>query len=189
MKHAKHAAIRLTIGVAAFLMAAGPASAQINSAESTAALTATLAESLTVALLPGAVTFTLTSGSVTNAGSVTISATTTWALSVTRTNLALFGYFSSAPTALAHTAVTNTVDIPSSRVEVAVNGGALTPFNQTVAFGAASAGRQLFTQAITVATASGSRADTLALNINLGGYGLPADTYTGTLRIRAQATP
>jgi hypothetical protein len=58
-----------------------------------------------------------------------------------------------------------------------------------VAFGAASAGRQLFTQVISVATASGSRADTLALNINLGGYGLPADTYTGTLRVRAQATP
>jgi hypothetical protein len=108
---------------------------------------------------------------------------------VTRTNLSLFGYFSIAATALAHTAVTNTVDIPSARVEVAVNGGALAPFNQTVVFGAASAGRQLFSQAITVGTASGSRADTLALNINLGSYGLPADTYTGTLRIRAQATP
>ena len=38
-------------------------------------------------------------------------------------------------------------------------------------------------------TASGQRTDTLGLNINLSGYVLPADTYTGTLRIRAQATP
>jgi hypothetical protein len=58
-----------------------------------------------------------------------------------------------------------------------------------VAFGAASAGRQLLTQAISVVNATGSRSDTLALNINLSGYTLPADTYTGTLRIRAQATP
>jgi hypothetical protein len=182
-------AILVTVGLATLLIGASPASAQINSSESTATLTAVLAESLTVTLLPTAVTFTLTSGSATNAGNVTIAATTTWALAVTRTNLSLYGYFTLAATALAHTAVTNTVDIPSARVEVGVNGGALAPFNQTVAFGAASAGRQLFSQAITVLTASGSRADTLALNINLGGYGLPADTYNGTLRIRAQATP
>jgi len=36
---------------------------------------------------------------------------------------------------------------------------------------------------------SGQRTDTLALNINLNGYALPADTYVGLLRIRAQATP
>jgi hypothetical protein len=133
--------------------------------------------------------FTLTGGSATNAGSTAITATTTWTLAVTRTALALYGYFSSSTAGLVHTVVTNTIDIPSARVEVSVNGGANAPFDQTVAFGAASAGRQLFTQAVTVATAGGTRADTLALNINLAGYALPADTYTGTLRIRAQATP
>jgi hypothetical protein len=166
-----------------------PAAAQLNSAESTATLTAVLPESLTVTLLPAAVNFTLTSGSATNAGSTSIAATTSWTLAVTRTDLALYGYFSSASAALAHTVPTNTTDIPSSRVEVSVNGAAAVPFDQTVAFGAASAGRELFTQSLTVATASGSRTDTLALNINLDSYDLPADTYTGTLRIRAQATP
>jgi hypothetical protein len=134
-------------------------------------------------------TFTLTAGSATNAASATITATTSWTLSATRTSVALYGYFSTAAAALVHTNGSNTVDIPSSRVEISVNGGALAAFDQTVAFGAASAGRQLITQAITVANATGSRADTLALNINLAGYLLPADIYNGTLRIRAQATP
>jgi hypothetical protein len=177
------------IAVLGLLCGATPAAAQLNSTETTATLTAVLSESLSVTLLPSAVTFTLTSGSATNAGSTAITATTSWALAVTRTNVALYGYFSSASAALAHTAVTNTVDIPSSRVEVSVNGGANAAFNQTVPFGAASAGRQLFSQAVTVATANSSRTDTLALNIDLSSYSIPADTYTGTLRIRAQATP
>jgi hypothetical protein len=171
------------------LTIAAPAHAQLNSSESTVTLTAVLPESLTVTLLPNAMSFTLTSGSATNAGSTTVSATTSWTLAATRTNVSLYGYFSSATAALVHTLVSNTVDIPSSRVEVSLNGGANAAFDQTVAFGAASAGRQLFSQAITALTASGSRTDTVALNINLSSYALPADSYTGTLRIRAQATP
>ena len=171
------------------LAGAGPAWAQLNSGESTATLTATLPESLTVSLLPNAVAFTLTSGSANNPGLVTIAATTTWTLAATRTDLTLYGYFSSAASALVHTDPFNTADIPAANVEVNVNGGGLNPFNQTVAFGAANAGRQLFTQAITIPTASGTRTDTLALNINLSALALPADVWTGTLRIRAQATP
>ena len=171
------------------LSVATPAEAQLNSNEATATLTAVLAESLTVTLLPSAVGFTLSSGSASNPGGLTIAATTTWTLAATRTNLALYGYFSSASAALVHTSPANSTDIPSSRVEVSVNGAANAAFDQTVAFGAASAGRQLFSQAITLLTASGTRTDTLALNINLSGSALPADTYTGTLRIRAQATP
>ena len=175
--------------VLAVLAVAAPAQAQLNSSETTVALTAVLPESLTVTLLPNAVSFTLASGSATNAGSATVSATTAWTLAATRTNVSLYGYFSSATAALVHTAPSNTVDIPSARVEVSVNGGANAAFDQTVAFGAASAGRQLFSQAITALTATGARTDTLALNINLASYALPADSYTGTLRIRAQATP
>jgi hypothetical protein len=166
-----------------------PALAQLNSNEATATLTAVLPESLTVTLLPGATAFALTSGSAVNAATLTLSATTSWTLALSRTDLTLYGYFSSSGAALAHTFVTNTVDIPSSRVEVSVNGGALTAFDQTVAFGAANAGRQLWTQAVGALTASGTRTDTLDLNINLSGLAMPADTYTGTLRIRAQATP
>src|SRR5437867_12643257 len=90
-------------------------------------------DSLTVTLLPGSVSFTLTSGASSNPGSVAIAATTTWLLLLpTRTNVSLYAYFSSATAALAHTPVSNTIDIPSSRVQVSVNGGALAPFSQTV---------------------------------------------------------
>lgn len=177
------------IPLLAALSIAAPAEAQLNSSEATVTLTAVLPESLTVTLLPNAVSFTLTSGSATNAGSAPVSAVTSWTLAATRTNVSLYGYFSSATAALVHTLPSNTVDIPSSRVEVSVNGGANAAFDQTVAFGAASAGRQLFSQALTALTATGSRTDTLALNINLSSYALPADSYAGTLRIRAQATP
>ena len=175
--------------VAALLGAPGAAAAQVNSTEATASLTATLSESLTVSLLPGSTSFTLTGNSATNAGSATISATTTWTLAAARTSLVLYAYFTTAAAALTHTDIDNTVDIPSSRVEVSVNGGALAALNQTVAFGGAAAGRQLFALVITPANASGSRSDTLALNINLNGLVLPADSYNGTLRVRAQATP
>jgi hypothetical protein len=170
--------------------ASSPAFAQVSSTEQAVSLNAALVESLTVSLSANSVNFTLTVGSATNAGSATITATTSWVLDPTRTAVQLYGYFSSATAALTHTAPMNTVDIPSSAVEVSVNGAANTAFTQTVAFGAASAGRQIFSQAITALNLVGTRSDTLALNINLSNLQqLPADTYTGTLRIRAQATP
>lgn len=177
------------VSVITMLSWAQPAAAQLNSAETTASLTAVLPESLTVTLSAGAASFALTGASATNASTPTLTATTTWALSPSRTALSLYGYFSNAAIALAHTNAANTIDIPSSRVEVSVNSGASAAFSQSVAFGGAAAGRQLFTQAVTVATSSGTRNDTLDLNINLAGYTLPADTYSGTLRIRAQGTP
>jgi len=150
---------------------------------------AQLVDSLTVTLTPGAVSFPLTRDSATNSGSVTLTATTTWSLVVLRNNIALDAYFSSATAALTHQSSQNNVNIPSERVEVSVNGGPLQPFNQTVAFGAANAGRRLFNQPLTIFTLSGSRNDSLALNINLSGYALPADTYSGLLRLRARGTP
>ena len=182
-------AVYTMVTVITMLSWASPAAAQHTSAEVTATLTATLPESLTVTLSAGAASFALTGGSATNAATPTLTATTTWTLSPARTALTLYGYFSTAAAALLHTAGPNTIDIPSSRVGVSVNGGALALFNQTNAgFGDAAASRVLFTQAITVGTSSGTRNDTLDLNINLAGYTLPADTYTGTLRIRAQGT-
>ena len=184
--------MKCLLGVLVIAILAGaptPAAAQLNSNESTVTLSAQLQESLTVSVLPGLVNFSLTSGSSTNAGSTSVAVTTNWALELTRDTVKLHAYFSSASAALVHTSLTNTVDIPSSRVEVSVNGGANMPFNQTVAFGAANAGRELYSQALTVLNISGGRTDTIALNINLGSFVLPADTYTGTLRLRAQATP
>jgi len=179
----------IAIAVIVLVGVATPAMAQLDSAEASATLTAVLPESLSVSLIPGVVTFTLASGSATNAGNLPIAVTTTWTLAITRTDVALYAYFSSASAALVHTIPASTVDIPSSRVEVSVNGGAAAPLDQTVAFGGANAGRRIFTQSLTALTASSTRTDSLALNINLSSYALPADTYTGTLRLRAQATP
>ncbi len=178
-----------TITVAIFFGLPSQAAAQLNSNEATVTLNATLLESLTVSVLPGLVDFSLTSGSATNPGNTSVAVTTSWALALTRNTVKLYAYFSSSSVALAHSGVSNTVDIPSARVEVSVNGGANLPFDQTVAFGAANAGRQLFSQALTVLNIAGSRTDTLALNINLSSFVLPADVYTGTLRLRAQGTP
>ena len=60
----------------------------------------------------------------------------------------------------------------------------------TVVFGAANAGLQLANVAITGANKNSSRTDVMAFNINLSSLAqLPANTYTGTLNIQAQATP
>ena len=151
--------------------------------------TATAQESLSVSLTPGAVSFSLSPGSATNVGSVPVAVTVNWVVLPIRSSISVYGYFTNAAAGLAHGSPANPVDIPSSRVEVRVNGGGLAAFNQTVPFGAAGAGRRVAQQAITVLNLLGQRTDRLQLNINLSGYALPADTYTGSLRIRVQATP
>ena len=153
------------------------------------ARTAQAQESLTVTLLPGAVAFVLSNDDATNPGALPVVAVTTWVLGLTRTQVAVYAYFSSSSSALVHTLPFNTTDIPSSRVEVSVNGGAYLAFNQSVAFGAANAGRQLFTQSINALNRIGTRTDTLNLNVNMSGLSIPADIYTGWLRVRARATP
>ena len=184
-KHLKAATVlsMLMLGMTVAASAQNSNVANIN-------MSASLSESITVSLSGANVNFTLTSGSATNAGDTTISATTDWVLKPGRTALKLFAYFDSSAIALAHVDAANTSNIPSSAVEVGVNGGALTPVSSTVAVGAASAGLQLFNQSITGANKTGNRTDTLAFNVNLGSLAqLPADTYNGTLHIQAQATP
>ena len=146
-------------------------------------------ESLSVSLTPGAVSFSLSADSATNAGSVPVAVTVNWLVLPIRTSISVYGYFTNAAAGLAHASPANPVNIPSSRVEVSVNGGGLAAFNQTVPFGAAGAGRRVALQAITILNLLGQRTDTLQLNINLSGYALPADSYIGSLRIRVQATP
>ncbi len=161
-----------------------------NSNVSNINLNAALAESLSISLSGAAVNFTLTGGSASNPGDTTIDATTTWVLKPGRTAVKLYAYFDSAPAALVHTDVANSDDIPSSAVEVGVNGGAVSPVSSTVVFGAANAGLQLFNQSITGVNKSSNRTDTLNFNINLSSLPqLSADTYSGTLHIQAQATP
>lgn len=176
--------------VALFTMAVvSGASAQLNSnPPQTIALTATLPESLTVNLSGNAVSFTLTAGSATNAGSTTITATTAWALNSGRTAVKVYAYFANSASALAN----GGNQIPSSAFKIADNGGASTALVNTVAFGGTNAGLQLANVAITNANRVANRTDAMAFNIDLSGGTLPqlpAAVYTGTLNIQAQATP
>ena len=177
----------VTVGFAISL-SASIASAQLNSGAQTIALNATLAESLTLTLSANTVNFNLSAGSAVKAGSAAITATTAWTLAPGRTSVGVYAYFTSATAAL-----TDCVDnIPSSAFYIADNGGASAPLTNSVAFGAANAGLKLATVPITAANRTASRTDAMAFNINLTGGTLPqlpANTYTGTLNIQAQATP
>ena len=182
---------RRTLPIAAVLLAltfaSSLASAQLNSGAQPIALNASLSESLTVSLTANAVNFTLTPGNANNAGSTNITATTAWVLKPGRTAVGVYAYFASATAALTDGAGDN---IPSSAFFISDNGGASTALTGTVAFGGANGGLQLANVAITGANKNSNRTDAMAFNINLTPLPqLPANTYTGTLNIQAQATP
>lgn len=178
----------LFLGAIVVMVAAStlPAGAQFNSGAQPIALTATLAESLTVSLSASAVNFTLTSGSATNAGSTNITATTSWVLKPSETAVGIYAYFASSAAALTDGSGDN---IPSADFQISDNGGALQALTNTVPFGGANAGLQLANITITKANDVGSHTDVMAYNINLSSLVIPAGTYTGTLDIQAQATP
>jgi hypothetical protein len=140
----------------------------------------------------------LVSGTTNNFSGGPLSITMSWdSLNPGRTAVALYGYFSSATSALAHTTSGNTVDIPSAAVKVRVNGvGVFNPFSSAIPFTGAASGRLLVTQSIGGTNKSGTRTDSFDLQIDLSGIvngqdmrQLPPDTYQGTLHIQAQATP
>jgi hypothetical protein len=160
------------------------ASAQvINSGVQSVTLSATLADSISVNLSSNSVSFTLTPGSGTNNGSSGVTATTNW-ISRPGRNLSVFAYFSSSTAALSDGAGNN---IPSADFQISNNGGAFTALTNTVAFGGAGAGLQLFTVKITGTNKTGSHTDSMLFNINLTPLpALPAGTYAGTLNIQAQ---
>lgn len=182
-------------GAALFLVAANvpPAKAQINSNTGTVTLNATLSESLTVTVNSGStVNFTLAPNTAANAGSTTTGITTAWVLKPGRTAVAVWAYFGSAASALAHQTAGNTVDIPSAAVKIQVGGaGPYTALTAVSPFNAAASGLQIGSSiSITGANKNSSRNDTLAYQIDTTVVPqLPADTYIGTLNIQAQATP
>ncbi|PYT42505.1 MAG: hypothetical protein DMG45_09585 [Acidobacteria bacterium] len=187
---------KLLIAAGALLFVAAnvpPASAQINSNTGTVTLNATLSESLTVTVNSGStVNFTLAPNTAANAGSTTTGVTTAWTLKPGRTAVALWAYFGSATAALVHQTAGNTVDIPSSAVKIQVGGaGPYSALTAVSPFNAAASGLQIGSSiSITGANKTGSRADTLAYQIDTTVVPqLPADTYIGTLNIQAQATP
>jgi hypothetical protein len=181
---------RLVVSVFFVTFAASLASAQTNSGAQPIALNATLAEALTVSLTANAVSFTLTPGSATNAGSTNITATTSWVLKPGRTAVGVYAYFADPTAALTDGGTPTPNTIPSSAFSISDNGAPSTALTTTVAFGAANAGLKLANVGITGANKNSSRTDAMAFNINLSTLPqLPAGNYTGTLNIQAQATP
>jgi hypothetical protein len=171
------------IGAALALMVAfGPAAhAQLNSNQVNVTLNATLAESLTVSSSAGTLTVPIVPNG-TGAASPALTITSTWALAKTRTSVKLFAYFASAAAALSDGAGDN---IPSANVLGSVNAGAYGPFTNVGAFTNNSI--QMFSLTGGTLTFNGTRNDTLNLEINTTGLGLPAAAYTGTLSLQAQA--
>lgn len=162
---------------------------QINSNVGSVALTATMQETLTIAVTPAATTFVLVPGGTATATSP-VAITTTWVLNASRANLVLDAYFSNASAALTNGG-SPAVNIPSSEVLGQMTSGtptSFTAFTQTGALGPSASGLTLFTQSLTSSNREATRTDNLSLEINLASQPqLPAGTYTGTLTIQAQA--
>jgi len=175
--------LALLAGVAG-LVAGVPsvAHAQQNSTISNINLNAVLNTSLTVSAAPGTVNFALPPNGVAS-GSSAINITTTWTLSPSTGRVTIWAYFSSAASALSDGAGDN---IPSASVSGSPDGGAFAPFTGAGPFGAASSLR-IFSFRVLGFNKSGTRSDTLALQISTVGLALPAGTYSGTLEIQAQA--
>ncbi len=172
----------VVLGILAALAVLTPAAqAQIVSNQATVNLNAVLGESLTVAAGPGTVNFALVAAGVSN-GSSPVAITTSWTLGPARTQVNLYAYFLSA-VALTDGGGNN---IPSTNVRGSVNGGAFGAFTGGAGpFGANSI--QVFSQAIGALNRNSSRGDSVDLQIDTTGLGLPAGTYTGVLNIQAQA--
>ena len=172
----------LLLGVVCLVPAEGQV---LNSVARPITLQAVLPQSITVTLSASAVNFTLTSGSATNPGSTSITATTKWTLGPGLTPVRVYAFFANSASALTDGAGDN---IPSKDFQISDNGGAFRTLVRTTPFGGANAGLTLSTTPIRAANRSGSHVDTLNFNINLTTLpNLPPATYTGTLTIQAEA--
>lgn len=157
----------------------------LNSGPSTVALTANLAESLTLTVTPSSASFNLVPSGVSNIN--TISVTTTWVLATTHTGLNVYAYFTSA-NALTDAGGNN---IPTTNFLGAIGVGAYSAFSGSPAnpWGSTNS-KTLFSHGVfgAPATFNSSNTTTLGLEINTTGLTLPASTtYAGTLTIQAQA--
>lgn len=153
-------------------------------------------EFLTLSVAPGIVEWTvprgnsLIPGRASNPGSNPVTITTSWNLSPGRTWVDIYVYFDSASAALRHQDPMNTTDIPSSAVQLSINGAGPVAVTGTVPFGAPGAGVRLLRVHIVGNNRKSSRSDAVAFNIDLSSLPqLPPDDYSGVITIQAQATP
>lgn len=202
--------LRSVLGLALLLVlvqivSVTPTAAQaINSNAGTVTLNATLAESLSVNVTSGnVVNFTLASNTAANAGSVPTVVTAVWVLKPGRTVVTVWAWVATTGAALTGTGGAPAT-IPASAVSIVTTAGLNAPvvangaLNATLS-GAAGApafitaggsGLQFASKAITGLNKASLIGASLAWNIDTTVVPqLPADTYTGTVNIQAQATP
>jgi hypothetical protein len=168
-------------------LAAAPGSAAqvLNSAAKPISLQAVLNDSITVQLSGNAVNFNLTAGSTNNPGNTSITATTIWTLKPSIGSVTTYAFFNNSSAALSDGAGDN---IPSADFQISDNGGAYQALNTSTPFGGANAGLRLSSTVVLGNNRTSSHTDVMTFNINLSSLpNLPANTYTGTLTIQAQA--
>ena len=191
----------LMIGLGAALLATIPqsAKAQVNSNSGTVILNATLAEALTVSVTGGGtVNFALAPNTAANAGSTTSTILTSWVLKPGRTKVTVWAWVADGTAALIDGVGDN---IPASAVTAAAagSGSAGGALNTSTSGGAGvpafvtpavATGVQIGNVAITGANKVSNTTTTLTWNISTTfNAQLPANLYTGTVNIQAQATP
>jgi hypothetical protein len=184
----------VVVALALIALSSAAFAAPLHSAQASVQLNAQLNESISVVSNNPAVNFNLTPGAIT-AGDAPMSFNTSWTLAAARHDVYLDAYFSDPSQALVGQFGGTTDIIPSSEVFGLVTPGVGTPAGKQAFTGTSLAGEggagvdlQIFDQPITLANLTGTRADTVALSIDLtGNPNLPAEQYTGTLTIVASA--
>lgn len=179
----------LTVAVALLALGLRPdgVRAQLSNIAS-ASLSGTMAEAITVTVTGGStVNFTMVAGAAAD-GDVPVSIQTQWVLGLLPTLVSLYAYFDVPSQAMTDGSGN---DIPSSAVRGQMLTGApllYTAFTQTNSVGPAGGSLKLFDEIILLLNKSKTRNDDLNLRVDLAALTtLPAGTYTGTLRIRAEA--
>jgi hypothetical protein len=174
--------IRWLLVAVALLVTAPAAPAQVNSNIAPVNLNAVLTPRLTVVASPATVNFAMLPGTV-GQGDSPITIQSRWVLPIfTYIFTDCWAYFTVPGAALTNGAGNN---IPAARVRGSVNGGAYNAFTNASPFSAASL--RIYRVNTFFLNRNVQRTDTLALQIDTTGLGLPAGTYTGVLVIQARA--
>jgi hypothetical protein len=176
----------LALAMSAALMFA-PAADAIVSSVANVQLSYVVGESITITGAPPTLTFS--GAPVPATGPLTV--TTTWVLASTRTRVDLAIFFQTPSAALTDGSGNN---IPTSQVFANINGGSFSPCNfsgvapeltaASVAGGMCAANTSV---QITSANVTGSRSDTVVLQLQGLSAALPAGTYTGQVSLIAGA--
>jgi hypothetical protein len=178
---------KLTMVLMLVLPFAGAAFAQTTSNILTVPMSATVAESLTISNAgPANVNFgTVAPGS--SATSANLTFNEKWVLTVAHNTVNLFAYFATNSNAdLMHGSASPTTTIPYSAFQATPQGGSATAFSALPAVSATAYGVQIANHtSVSPVNMGAGTDDQFTLTLNMPAT-QAADTYNGTLTVRAQ---